>query len=179
MCMPKCACCVQARCELAAGAQCSGGNECCDAATCRPLPTSATCAAGAGICLSGRCLTAATAVELGVQRDTWPGLTFAPMACPLRDGCTLLLETTDGSISIGLGGAATLVSGGCGARAVPLPKGTPCTVAGGGAAGGGAAGGGAAGGGEGRCVLVGARDGVCVPVARCGNGVVEPGEARC
>ena len=59
-----------------------------------------------------------------------------------------------------------MVSGGCGARAVPLPEGTPCTVAGGGAAGGGL----------GRCVVVGARDGVCVPVARCGNGVVEPGE---
>ena len=78
----------QARCELAAGAQCSAAdNECCDADTCRPLPTSAACAAGAGICLSGRCLTAATAVELGVQRDTWPGLSLDPAACPPRDGC--------------------------------------------------------------------------------------------
>ena len=36
--------------------------------------TSATCAAGAGLCLDGRCLTAATAVELGVLRLTklWP-----------------------------------------------------------------------------------------------------------
>ena len=84
----------QARCELAAGAQCSGGNECCDEVTCRPLPTSATCAAGAGICLSGRCLTAATAVALGVQRDTWPGLALAPEACPLRDGCSPLLTRT-------------------------------------------------------------------------------------
>ena len=107
-----------------------------------------------------------------MQRDPWLGLTLAPVACPVRDGCTLLLEsgTEVGSISIGLGGEADLVSGGCGARAVPLPEGTPCTVAGGGSA---------AGGGAGRCVLVGARDGVCVPMARCGNGVVEPGEARC
>ena len=51
---------------------------------------------------------------------------------------------------------------------MPLPEGTPCIAGGGGAGGSGA----------GRCVLVGASDGVCVPVARCGNGVVEPGEAR-
>ena len=79
------ACCVQARCELAAGAQCSGGNECCDEVTCRPLPTSATCAAGAGICLSGRCLTVRS-LDITLLSEGWE-LVSASAADASRYSC--------------------------------------------------------------------------------------------
>ncbi len=141
------ACCAQAACVLVPGAQCAADDECCDAASCQPQPTSAPCAGGAGVCMNGRCLTAASAIELGVQRDAWQNVALDVAVCPLRDGCTLQLKGD--------------ADGACGARAVALPPGTPCT---------------ASGSGTGRCVLVGGNDGVCAAVSTCGNGLVEPGE---
>ena len=108
------------------------------------------CASGGGVCVSmARCLSSATADELGVEIGRANSdLSFAPISCPLLDGCELRwLEATSGSCVA----AADPVAVPARSRCLSLHDGGATA--------------------EGLC-----HGTACVPLGTCGNGVVEPGE---